>query len=39
MVGIEQDDPLGAAFGDVLVLALLRVCQIVVLVEERPGID
>lgn len=36
---VEEDDTLAATFGDVLVLLLLGVGQVVVLVEERTGVD
>ena len=39
VVDVQQDNTLGTAFGDILVLALLRVGQVVVLIEQRTGID
>ena len=39
MSHIEQDNALGSALWDVLVLTLLRVGEVIVLVEYRPSVD
>lgn len=39
LLGVEEDDTLGSALGDILVLPLLCVGQTVVLVEHSPRVD